>query len=136
MEAQQCVKLTSTNRPFGLIIKLSQTVFEKACSKVLQPPKLDCTPLFPKYVRPRVELVSPALKTSAVPPDGRRAEICCRSRDRRPLTPVCVVRESPIFLVVISRGSHPFPSRTRKLSLAEPMILHGQLCGNVGRRRD
>ena len=29
VEAQQCVKLTSTNRPFGLIIKLSQTVFEK-----------------------------------------------------------------------------------------------------------
>ena len=28
VEAQQCVKLTSTNRPFGLIIKLSQSVFE------------------------------------------------------------------------------------------------------------
>ena len=40
------------------------------------------------------------------------------------------------FLVAIPRGSHPFPSRTRKLSLAGPMILHGQLCGNVGRRRD
>ena len=26
MEAQQCVELTSTNRPFGLIIKLSQCV--------------------------------------------------------------------------------------------------------------
>src|ERR1700691_1501230 len=39
------------------------------------------------------------------------------------------------FLVIIPRGSHPFPSRTRKLSLAGPMILHGQLCGNVGRRR-
>jgi hypothetical protein len=39
VEAQQCVKLTSTNRPFGLIIKLSQTVFEKACNRVLQPSK-------------------------------------------------------------------------------------------------
>ena len=29
VEAQQCVKLTSTNRPFGLTIKLSQTVFEE-----------------------------------------------------------------------------------------------------------
>ena len=29
MEAQQCVELTSTNRSFGLIIKLSQTVFER-----------------------------------------------------------------------------------------------------------
>src|SRR5450631_2128177 len=43
---------------------------------------------------------------------------------------------SKSFLVIIPRGSHPFPSRTRKLSLAGPMILHGQLCGNVGRRRD
>ena len=40
------------------------------------------------------------------------------------------------FLVVIPRGIHPFPSRTRKLSPAGPMILHGQLCGNVGRRQD
>ena len=30
VEAQQCVKLTRTNRPFGLIIKLSQTVFGEA----------------------------------------------------------------------------------------------------------
>src|SRR5450755_484806 len=45
-------------------------------------------------------------------------------------------RISKSFLVIIPRGSHPFPSRTRKLSLAGPMILHGQLCGNVGRRRD
>ena len=40
------------------------------------------------------------------------------------------------FPVVVSRGSHPFPSRTRKLSLLEPMVLHGQLCGRVGSRRD
>jgi hypothetical protein len=26
--------------------------------------------------------------------------------------------------VTIPRGSHPFPSRTRKLSLAGPMVLH------------
>ncbi len=30
-----------------------------------------------------------------------------------------------VFLVVSPRGSHPFPSRTRKLSSAGPMILHG-----------
>jgi hypothetical protein len=28
VEAQQCVKLTRTNRPFGLTIKLSQSVAE------------------------------------------------------------------------------------------------------------
>src|SRR6266436_10155403 len=37
VEAQQCVKLTSTNRPFGLIIKLSQTVFEEAQKNALPP---------------------------------------------------------------------------------------------------
>src|SRR6478672_3105628 len=39
------------------------------------------------------------------------------------------------FPVILSTGSHPFPSRTRKLSLLEPMILHGYLCGKVGSRR-
>src|SRR4029077_18909829 len=60
VEAQQCVKLTSTNRPFGLIIKLSQTVFEEAqkCT----------TPFLHSIVRPEVELVMPAY-------------LCCRTRD-------------------------------------------------------
>src|SRR5713101_668257 len=40
------------------------------------------------------------------------------------------------FPVVIERRSHPFPFRTRQLSSASPMILRGQLCGKVGRRRD
>jgi hypothetical protein len=39
------------------------------------------------------------------------------------------------FLVVIAQGKHPFPSRTRKLSLVALMVLHGQLCGRVGRRQ-
>ena len=37
--------------------------------------------------------------------------------------------------MVIARRSHPFPSRTRKLSFSAPMVLHGQLCGRVGHRR-
>src|SRR6185437_168817 len=37
--------------------------------------------------------------------------------------------------VIIPRGSHPFPSRTRKLSPAGPIVLHGKLCGRVGHRR-
>ncbi len=45
-----------------------------------------------------------------------------------------VARKS--FSVAMPRGSHPFPSRTRKLSPSGPMVLHGQLCGRVGRRRD
>src|SRR6266404_1562467 len=101
VEAQQCVKLTSTNRPFGLIIKLSQSVFEEAQRMRY---RLFCTLLSHSRFFARDELRNPFASFE--------------------------------FPVVIPRGSHPFPSRTRKLSLAGPMILHGQLCGNVGHRRD
>src|SRR5947209_7722 len=37
--------------------------------------------------------------------------------------------------VIIPRGIHPFPSRTRKLSPAGPIVLHAKVCGRVGRRR-
>jgi hypothetical protein len=40
------------------------------------------------------------------------------------------------FPVVLSKRPHPIPSRTRKLSSSEPMVLHGKPCGRVGRRRD
>src|SRR6266446_6803756 len=59
-EAQQCAKLTRTNRPFGLIIKLSQTVFEE---------EQKCSNAFlHSNVRPRFELVMPA-------------NFCCHTRD-------------------------------------------------------
>src|SRR4051812_32035760 len=45
-------------------------------------------------------------------------------------------REAQNFPVVISKRPHPIPSRTRKLSSSEPMVLHGKPCGRVGRRRD
>ena len=37
------------------------------------------------------------------------------------------------FLAAIAEGSHPIPSRTRKLSPPAPMVLQGRLCGRVGR---
>ena len=40
------------------------------------------------------------------------------------------------FPVVFSKRPHPIPSRTRKLSSSEPMVLHGKPCGRVGRCRD
>ena len=40
------------------------------------------------------------------------------------------------FPVAIAKGPHPFPFRTRKLSPSAPMVLHGQLGGRVGRRRE
>ena len=36
------------------------------------------------------------------------------------------------FWVTTARGTHPFPSRTRKLSLSAPMVLHARVCGRVG----
>ncbi len=40
------------------------------------------------------------------------------------------------FPVAISKRPHPIPSRTRKLSSSEPMVLHGKPCGRVGRCRE
>ena len=45
-------------------------------------------------------------------------------------------RADPQFPVVFSTRPHPIPSRTRKLSLSEPMVLQGKPCGRVGRCRD
>src|ERR1700736_3478749 len=39
------------------------------------------------------------------------------------------------FLATLPEGPHPIPSRTRKLSPPGPMVLHGRLCGRVGRRQ-
>ena len=41
-----------------------------------------------------------------------------------------------IFLVVMAAGIHPFPFRTRKLSLPAPMVLGGRPPGRVGRRQN
>src|SRR5207248_4222966 len=38
------------------------------------------------------------------------------------------------FWVTTARGTHPFPSRTRKLSLSAPMVLHARVCGRLGSR--
>ena len=35
----------------------------------------------------------------------------------------------------MARGKHPVPSRTRKLSLSAPMVLHAGVCGRLGRCR-
>ena len=43
--------------------------------------------------------------------------------------------QTPSFPVAIGEGSHPFPFRTRKLSLLPPMVLRAQVRGRVGRCR-
>ena len=44
--------------------------------------------------------------------------------------------ERYIFLVVMAAGIHPFPFRTRKLSLPAPMVLGGRPPGRVGHRQN
>src|SRR6266851_2194166 len=56
--------------------------------------------------------------------------------ERAALSEQAVGRLIPRFPVVISKRLHPIPSRTRKLSSSEPMVLHGKPCGRVGRCRD
>jgi hypothetical protein len=53
-----------------------------------------------------------------------------------PLFAVDPVRSGARFPVTIAAESHPFPSRTRKLSLHAPMVLGGIPPGRVGRRRN
>jgi hypothetical protein len=45
-------------------------------------------------------------------------------------------RQLKMIPVTLAERSHPFPSRTRKLSSPAPKILGGQLPGKIGRRRD
>jgi hypothetical protein len=40
------------------------------------------------------------------------------------------------LLVILAAGSHPAPSRTRKLSPPAPMVLGGQPPGRVGHRQE
>src|SRR6185312_5301312 len=60
---------------------------------------------------------------------------------RRALSAACEWRRPAVnprqlsLPVVIGSGSHPFPFRTRKLSLIPPMVLYGKLYGRVGRCR-
>ena len=44
-------------------------------------------------------------------------------------------RRNKEIAVAIAEGPHPFPFRTRSLSPPAPMVLHGRLCGRVGRCR-
>ena len=50
-------------------------------------------------------------------------------------TKSAALRTSFFFLVATPERSHPFPSRTRKLSSPGPMVLQAQACGRVGRCR-
>ncbi len=44
-----------------------------------------------------------------------------------------LIFQKPVW-VTLARRSHPFPSRTRKLSSSGPMVLRARVCGRVGSR--
>src|SRR3954464_8380033 len=46
------------------------------------------------------------------------------------------ITEREQISAVTPEGSHPIPSRTRKLRPPGPMVLQGKPCGRVGRRRE
>src|SRR3954464_14903173 len=46
------------------------------------------------------------------------------------------ITEREQISAVTPEGSHPIPSRTRKLRPPGPMVLQGGPCGRVGRRRE
>jgi hypothetical protein len=109
VEAQQCVELTSTNRSFGLIIKLSHAVMRELEVVLVLYEQT-------QYVRQRAELVcQPISVVSGAAFFGGAVKF----------QPIVHRTLGIKFPVIIPRGSHPFPSRTRKLSLAGPMVLHG-----------
>ena len=66
-----------------------------------------------------------------MPWDDRQADEARLIATLQPVEP-----QAMSFPVVIGAGSHPFPFRTRKLSLPPPMVLRAQVRGRVGRCRE
>src|SRR5437588_10439867 len=69
---------------------------------------------------------------------GGKAIVCRILSCQRAADALCIGEPAGSLLrlpVVIGSGSHPFPFRTRKLSLIPPMVLWGKLHGRVGRCR-
>ena len=86
------------------------------------------------------ESMSVSTKTSALAPGiGIANRDATKKASRRSLAQRTQQSDAGSILqfpVVISTRLHPIPSRTRKLSSSEPMVLHGKPCGRVGRCRD
>ena len=74
-----------------------------------------------------------SMRTSRVfrRPCRRRNSFLCRSQSAN-----CTPMACTSFPVAIGEGSHPFPFRTRKLSLLPPMVLRAKVRGRVGHCRE
>jgi hypothetical protein len=99
---QKCIELTVTNSPFGLTIKFTLDT-ESVATK-----RCPINILFGSWLL----VVGSWLKNQQP-----------ATNNHEPTTKLWVI---------IAWGSHPFPSRTRKLSPTAPMVLHARVCGRVG----
>ena len=108
MEAQRCVKLTGTNEPCGLTIFF---FFRCVCGRG-------------NYRLQGIQLLA---RRSAMRKGGSLFEIVWDDRHGDETTLIAAFRpagpQAASFPVAIGAGSHPFPFRTRKLSLPPPMVL-------------
>ena len=161
MKAQQCVKLTSTNRPFGLSIELTpRSKYSRMLflTSLVTPinfvvNQLNSSKFFWRQIAVRVPArpgrnhpgQADAAAGCGQPPAKRHTKIKgepqilraealrISAQGSRRSAPHAL--KTPQFAGDHTARDHPFPSRTRKLSLAGPMVLHGQLCGRLGDRR-
>ncbi len=123
VEALQGAKLTDTNRPFGLAISLDEAIWLRSHRR-----------LTPRPASGPVGVESKVSSETSMCSPRRWLEMCCTTAwsSARAQRSAAGLRSSR-FLVTIAEGSHPIPSRTRKLSPPAPMVLQGTLCGRVGR---
>ena len=156
------MKLTSTNRPFGLTIKFTWHTW-RTCQRgdLDGDPGLEFLMLFScerspawagrqsgalasRYARLERARLQPCRQAThqigALAPD-KTAKFFHRFGATGPAWNHAWDRvagnfpHAPAKPVILPRGKHPFPSRTRQLSPAGSIVLHAKVCGRVGRRR-
>jgi hypothetical protein len=142
------MELTRTNRSGGLTTYFSQVSRAQQCvagdradEREARGAGLQPEPLWLEVRRETVK----AITLIATIPDACRVsgrKRCTRSGAHPSAVCTCWTPRQPgfalrrfFFLVATPERSHPFPSRTRKLSSPGPMVLQGQPCGRVGRCR-
>ena len=81
----------------------------------------------------RVAWPVPLFLSSPAPAHTPLMDARATTRARNPLHPFSFLFR--LWPVIIARGTHPFPSRTRSLSLAARMVLPGRPGGRVRRHR-
>src|SRR5262245_26760080 len=95
----------------------------KHCVRVIAVRAIVCRVFSCPYGSPDLQVRGAKILRDAMPSGARHAGAGGRMVRRPHFN--SERRVSTSFPVVIGAGSHPFPFRTRKLSLLPPMVLHG-----------